>query len=109
MTVIEVPRDLPLQAPLPDKEEAARGTLEGAKSLLKSRRLAATIHMEKARDLAAGIAAVAERTGAEWVFVPLPCKTEQTDRALQVMKTLLHRLACRVVLIRGPVREADRS
>lgn len=103
VAVIEVPRELPLQAPLTDKEEAAHAALETAKSRLKARRLSAAVHMEKARDLAAGIAAVADKTRAEWVFVPLPCKPEHTDKALQVMRTLLHRLTCRVVLVRGRV------
>lgn len=99
--VIEVPRDLPIQAPLPQQEELAHRTLENAKNRLRDRHLVSTTHVERARDLAAGIAAVAEKNNVGTVYVPLPCHSIHIDRALQIAKILLSRLRCPVVLVRG--------
>ena len=59
VSVIEVPRTLPLGAAMPEAEQEAREALEEAQQLVRLHGLEADVHVERARSASAGILKVA--------------------------------------------------
>ena len=100
---IVVPRDLPLQAPLPQQEDLAAATVDGAKAFMKEQHIDCSIHIARGRDLAAELAGVCEAKSIAYAFVPLPCGSDEREATAQITKAVLARLKCTVLFVRGKV------
>lgn len=96
-----VPRDLPLQAPLPQQEDLASAAVDAAKALLKEQHIDCSVHIERGRDLPGVLASVCESNGIACAFVPLPVAAEDRDKAAQVVRAVLAKLTCTVIFVRG--------
>lgn len=99
--VVEVPRDLPLQAPLPADEDAAAAAIATGKTYLTERSIASNARLDRGRDLASAVHDVATETDASHVVVPLsrdPIRAEENQR---LVKSMLEKLSHTVVFVRG--------
>lgn len=105
---VVVPRDLPLQAPLPQQEDLAAATVDAAKAFLKELHVDCSIHIERGRDLAAALASVCEEHNIAYAFVALPCGVEERDAAVQIVRAVLAKLNCTVLFVRGKTGPAGK-
>lgn len=99
--VVQVPRDLPIQSPLPKEEEAAYHVLAAAQGYLTTRKVAHTEHIERARDMAAAVNQVLAEVDASHVVLPLSPDENDLDDQAQLVKTILKRVPKTVVFVRG--------
>jgi hypothetical protein len=98
---VVVPRELPLQAPLPQQEDLAAITVEAAKAFMREQHVGCSVHVERGREVAAVLAAVGEAYGIVTAFVSLPAGADERDEAAQITRTVLARLSCTVIFVRG--------
>lgn len=100
VVVVLVPRDLPLQAPLAEKEELAAVAIEKAKAFLNERHLPYKAHLERGRDIPTAIASKLEETGASQVIVPLWLDERLADENARLVKGVLAKVKQSVVFVR---------
>ena len=103
---IIVPRNLPLQAPMPELEDRAVKAFDAGKERLKQYKTAHEIRLERARDLAGLIHDVAEEVDAVRVIFALSKRTPaQQEEGMKLISTILQRVNRSVVIVRGPVSD----
>ena len=102
MYVVQIPRHLPLQSPMPAEEEEAYKALGAAKTYLTGRRVAHKENIERARDVAAAVQQVLEEVDASHLVVPLSPHENDLDDQAKLVKTILSRVSKTVVFVRGP-------
>jgi anti-anti-sigma regulatory factor len=102
--IILVPRDQPVQAPLPEKEQVAVAGIEKAKKYLSGRKVAYSARVERGRDVASAINAVLEEIEASHVVVPLSNQAQALEDSGRLVKTILMRVPKTVVFVRGPMK-----
>ncbi len=98
-----VPRDLPLQAPLPEEEEKALAALAAADKILKVDGVDHAVLLERGRDIASAILAAIEEVPATHVLVGLPSEDSGNDDALKLVRSVLSKVKSAVLFVRGPV------
>jgi anti-anti-sigma regulatory factor len=99
-----VPRDLPLQAPLIEQEDAAIAVLNQAKARLDRAEVPSDIRLERARDVASAIEGITESRPFDQVLVGLPSDASHIDAGLKLAKSVMTRVAVPVILVRGAGR-----
>lgn len=102
--VVAVPRDLPIQALMPEQEEKARNSIERAKAYLTSRKVPRSARLERARDVAAAINAVLEEVPASQVVVPLASEEIEIEESARLVKSVLTRVPKTVIFVRGSLK-----
>lgn len=95
-----VPRDLPLQAALPDDEAEAAAAIEKGKDFLRRLNLPHRAWIERGRDVASTVAAVLEETPALHVIVPLPPCDDRVDDAAKLVKSVLGKVKAPTIFVR---------
>lgn len=98
-----VPRDLPLQAALPEDEEIARLALERADKSLNVEGVAHTVLLERGRDVASAIVAALDEEPATHVLVGLPSAESPQDDTSKLIRNILSKVSASVLLVRGPL------
>ena len=99
---IVVPRDLPLQAPMPEIEENALKAIELGKERMKKYKTAYEVRLEHARDLPTLIHDVAEEAGADRVIFAFSRRNpEQMEEGVKLVSSILQKVACPVMFVRG--------
>ena len=99
---IVVPRNLPLQAPMPEVEEKALKAIELGKERMKKYKTAYEVRLERARDLPTLIHDVAEETGADRVIFAFSRRNpEQMEEGVKLVSSILQKVACPVMFVRG--------
>jgi len=99
--VLEVPRVQPLNAPLPDEEAAASQIMEGAQALLRKEGVNAVTHVSRARDAGDEIVSQAREINANMIVLAYSPGPDSDDQAARVVKTLMNKAPCEVVLNRA--------
>lgn len=99
--VVLVPRDVPLQSPLPQQEEKAAAALEHAREFFVGRNLAFTPHLERGRDLGATVAEIANSVRASHVIVPISSGEQDTDATAKIVKSILAGVRTDAIFVRG--------
>jgi anti-anti-sigma regulatory factor len=102
--VVTVPRDLPIQAPMPQQEAMAAESIENAKAYLTSRKVARTARLERARDVAQAINDVLAEVPATQVVVPLSPEENDVDDMAKLVKNVLTRVPATVIFVRGGLK-----
>lgn len=69
--LIKVPRTLPLDTPMPEREAEAQATLEEARTLIRETGLSSFVHVEHVRSEAGGLLEFATQLGADFVVASL--------------------------------------
>lgn len=95
-----VPRDLPIQSPLPELEESAKVALEKAQATLIRAEIPNQIRIERARDVPAAIYGALEESQATQVLISLPTDPSAIDTSLKLMRSILANVDKPVMFVR---------
>ena len=98
--VIEVPRTLPLGAPLPVAEEAAERVLQTTREIVELHGLIASTYVERAREAGEGIIRAARDQAADLIVMGVRPKVGSTETLGRTGAVLLRQAPCEVVLDR---------
>jgi nucleotide-binding universal stress UspA family protein len=98
--LLVVPRNKPLLAALGDQEEAARGALEQLETAVRTARLRPAARVERTRDPAGRLVAVASEVRADAITLALP--PDSSEELSAIAETVLARADCDVVINRLP-------
>jgi nucleotide-binding universal stress UspA family protein/anti-anti-sigma regulatory factor len=102
--VLEVPRHLPLNAPLPEEEAFAARLLEAAERCVRKEGLQTATHVCRARDAGEEIVQMAETESVNLIILSRQAKLDPADeRTPQILKTVLERAPCEVIMNKLPV------
>jgi hypothetical protein len=102
---LEVPRQLPLNAPLPEEEMAAAQTLEAAEKWVRREGLTAVTHVARTRDTGEEIVHQAGVVHANMVVLSIPPEGDTPDDfTRRIAHTVLDRAPCEVILNKMPLR-----
>jgi nucleotide-binding universal stress UspA family protein len=105
VSVLEVPRELPLEALFPDEELAARATLRRAAAVVEAYGIHVVQHLERAYSAAPTVLELAEEHQADLIVVAAPTRARRGRSVFGPTATaILHRATCRVMLVTGPAR-----
>jgi anti-anti-sigma regulatory factor len=99
--VIEVPHALALTSPLPEREAAAKKALQRAEDTCKRLGVATRCSADRVRDAYIGLADVAEKMGAQLIFVVLRSGNGDMAEVGQKLEELFRRTTREVVVYRG--------
>lgn len=102
MVPLVVPRDLPLQAPLPREEELAMQAFDKAKTLLAAERVPHKPRLERARDIGTAIYDVAEEVSASQVIVALSNAPDIYDEMSKLVKSVMSKVERPLMFVRSP-------
>ena len=96
-----VPRDLPLQAPLPDQEAKAVQTLEEARTFLEASNPKPPYRtkLERGRDIASTIVSALQEDEAQQVIVPISAATDDLDETAKLTKSVLSKVQTQVMFV----------
>ncbi|MES1227162.1 MAG: hypothetical protein ABUL72_00740, partial [Armatimonadota bacterium] len=100
---ILVPRELPLQSPLPDVEESAATYATYATKMLESEGVGHEIIVERARDFATLVMDTANEIDAAHVVLGLPGDHEMDQTSAKMFKSLIERVTRPLIFTRGKV------
>jgi len=101
--VIEVPRTLPLEAPLEEAEQEAREVLETGKEVVALHGLPVSTVVHRARTAGDGIIAAAKDHRADLIVTGLGARQERGGAGWgRTADTLLHRAPCEVIFDKVP-------
>jgi nucleotide-binding universal stress UspA family protein len=101
--VIEVPRTLPLGAPLEEAEHEARNALETGRQVVLFHRLRVRAIVQRARTSGDGIIAAASDHRADLIVTGIASRREHGHHGWgRTADTLLHRAPCEVIFDRVP-------
>lgn len=106
--LLEVTRDLPLNAPLPAQEQAAEQTMQIARQFVANHSCTATEHIERVRDAVDGILVSIKSHNADLVLLGAShhaVEHEGHDRFDKLVDSLLHRAPCEVII--GRLRSSE--
>lgn len=97
--VIEVPRTLPLNAPLPEAEGKGAEALDRAREIVSLHGLEAVAHTERAREAGEGILRAAKDYHADAIVMGIrPRLTRAQDLLGRTTDILLRRAPCEVIV-----------
>ncbi|MBX7134791.1 MAG: hypothetical protein K1X67_19150 [Fimbriimonadaceae bacterium] len=97
-----VPRDLPLQAPLPQDEAAAAQALGSAQQVFEASGIQNTIQLERARDVPSALADALEEMSPTQVIIGLSSLPSSVDAELKLAKLIMARVSAPLTFVRGP-------
>jgi nucleotide-binding universal stress UspA family protein/anti-anti-sigma regulatory factor len=98
---LEVPRTLPLNAPLVEEEQSAQKMLREAVESARHEGAPASEHVERVRDAAEGILVVAKNYQVDTLVLGAttePLAGEQHEKFHYLVDTLIHRAPCEVIV-----------
>lgn len=98
---IQIPRDLPLSAPMPKEEEYAANALELGKKRMNERGTPCEIMLERTRDIPTIIHEIALQVDAAHVIVGLASDMKGDDAYLKILKSVVERVKAPLVIVRG--------
>lgn len=102
---LEVPRQLPLNAPFPEEETAAARALESAEASVRREGHIAVVHVARTRDTGEEIAQQAAALHANMIVLSIcPEENDADDFTNRVVRTVLDRAPCEVILNKAPLR-----
>ena len=103
--ILEVPRHLPLTAPLPEEEAAAARTLAAAAASARCEGMTAESQVTRARDAGEEIVQQAASLGASLIVLTYLPSGDPSDTMMErVTRTVLDRAPCEVVLNKQAAR-----
>ena len=98
---LEVPRTLPLNAPLVEEEQSAERMLREAMASASREGVTASEHVERVRDAAEGILAAAKNYAVDILVLGAttePLAGDQHEKFHFLVDTLIHRAPCEVII-----------
>nr|MBA2385100.1 universal stress protein [Actinomycetota bacterium] len=103
VNAIEVPLDRPLDAAMPEAEDAAEQVLDDAQAFLEGYGVRAITRLVRARRASAAIVEEAARRNAELIVIGSPRKRRAPGRAVfgKTVDHVLRASTCRVLVAAG--------
>lgn len=98
---ILMPRELPLQSPVPVDEAAASAAFAKATMYFKESEIPVSMRVERARDIPSAIEMVLEEVPATTVVIGLPEDETTPDACSKLVKGVLGKIPIQVVFTRG--------
>ena len=99
---LEMPFSLPMEAPVPEAEAQAQALLDQARAVVEEHSLGCTTRIERGREAAEGILALARRGNVGLVVLGVTPKPLGAGSALgRTAELLLRRAPCEVILDRA--------
>ncbi len=102
---IIVPRELPLQAPMPEYESAASTFADKAREVFQKVGVVNEVRIERAREFSGVVADQADQVGAGQVLVGVSASHLQDDDSAKAFRSLLDKVVQPLVIVRGRVDE----
>src|SRR3989304_5455297 len=103
VNVVEVPRTLPLEAPLPQAEQKSEEALQRGREIVELHHLTPIVLAERAREASEGIIRAAKEQGADLVVLGLRTNLKAAQDLLgRTTETVVRRAPCEVVLDKLP-------
>jgi len=103
VNVIEVPRTLPLEAPLIQAEQKSEEALQRGREIVELHHLTPIVLAERAREASEGIIRTAKEQGADLVVLGLRTNLKAAQYLLgRTTETVVRRAPCEVVLDKLP-------
>lgn len=99
---LEVPRQLPINAPLPEDEKQATKTLEAAEKWVQREGLTAVMHVVRTRDAGDEIVHLAGTVHANILILATEEGDECEDFLTRIARVVLDRAPCEVILNKLP-------
>jgi anti-anti-sigma regulatory factor len=99
--LIEVPRAMPLTAPLPEQETKAKQVLANAEAASRRLNVVPRCRAERVRDIYVGLADMAESLDAQLIFVVLARAASESDDSESALNELLDRTPRELIIYRG--------
>lgn len=96
-----IPRELPLNAPLPEEEAKASEILNSMEDWFEQEEVPVARRVSRGRDIGTALEEAVEELDADQVFVGLPTHEDDMDAALKMSKIVLSRVHVPVHLVRG--------
>jgi anti-anti-sigma regulatory factor len=100
-----VPRELPLNSPLPEEEERAASTLEQGRKALSSHSTLAEVRLERTRDLPGLIADTSAEVGAAHVLVGVSVRPRLDEESWRALEAVIQRVKSPLVFVRAALPE----
>lgn len=100
--VLEVPRHLPLNAPLPEEEATAGKILDAAEHWVRQQGLTPVPHVRRARDAGEEIVQQAGELGVSIIVIAYTPIPDDDDDMRRIVRAVLDRAPCEVVLNKVP-------
>ncbi len=101
--VVEVPRTLPLEAPLPQAEQKSQEALQRGKEIVELHHLSPLVISERAREASEGIIRAAKEQLADIIVMGLRTNLKAAQYLLgRTTETIIRRAPCEVVLDKFP-------
>ncbi len=100
--ILEVPRHLPLTAPLPDEEAQAGRSLDAAEAAVRRLGITPVPHVRRARDAGEEMVHQAEELGVNMIVLAYAPTGDPEDPMLRILRTLFDRAPCEVVVNKVP-------
>lgn len=98
---VVVPRELPLQAPLPAVEQEAGLFAERARKSLSEQQMPYEIRLERTRDLPSLVSEIAEEVDAAHVVVGVDPREKEEDEMTKMFHNLLDKVERPLMFVRG--------
>ncbi len=103
ISVLEVPRAMPINAPLAEEEQQARAALDEASRIVDGMNITTQSSVARARDVGEEIASQAVNLGAEMIILSLPPPgTPPREQMEPIVDGILQRAACEVIIKNWP-------
>ncbi|MBS1708552.1 MAG: hypothetical protein JSS65_07495 [Armatimonadetes bacterium] len=96
-----VPRELPLQAPMPEYEECASAFAEKAREIFRKANVPHEVQIERAREFSGVVADHAEQSGACHVVVGMSASHLEDDASIKMIRALMEKVTQPLVFVRG--------
>ncbi|MCU0315900.1 MAG: hypothetical protein MUC92_04855 [Fimbriimonadaceae bacterium] len=98
---IVVPRELPIQAPMPEIEKRARTFAECVEDLLSNANVSHEIRLERSRDFVGLVHELSEEINANHVILGLPNTGDSGPADLKMVSSVLEKVSRPLMLVRG--------
>jgi anti-anti-sigma regulatory factor len=98
--LIAVPRNKPLNTPMPDEEAEAVALLERAEAVAKRHNLPYARHVERVRDPEEGLLQLIKTYKASHTYIGAYADHSHDEQFLRLVEILLHRAPCNVIIAR---------
>ena len=97
--ILEIPRALPLNAPLPEEEAIAAKVVGEAEAIVRRAGLTPVTHVTRARDIGEEIILQAERLGANILILTYAPSAQYDGQSMErITRNVLDRAPCEVIL-----------
>lgn len=101
---IVVPRDLPLQAPMPKIEQRAVEAIDMSKTRMREHKTAYEVRLERTRDLPSLIHDVSEEVDAARVIFAFSRRSpEKIEEGMKLLQHIMQKVTRPIVVVRGRI------